>query len=294
MDREEAIKEMREKLPWLTEDTKRLVEALVPELADEDERIRKEIINYLDFAESHNLLRAADYEKKNEDVEKLCSNEWSEEDRKMLDDCIMALSNWRDAVANYGHEVAPCQKLIDWLKSLRPQPKQGWSKDIKQTTKNTHPEEYPSSFAECVSPREYSLFKQLQQDCIETIEQELYSLGKEHGKDYDPRIKFLKSLRPSWKPSEQEKGALRTAIYVLTEERNFPKATEQLQAILDAFDGKEARKDWKPTEEQMEALKCAIADVARFSKRGGRQVELENEPYYSALHSLYCNLEKLM
>lgn len=123
MDREEAIKEMREKLPWLTEDTKRLVEALVPELADEDERIRKEIINYLDFAESHNLLRAADYEKKNEDVEKLCSNEWSEEDRKMLDDCIMALSNWRDAVANYGHEVAPCQKLIDWLKSLRSRPK---------------------------------------------------------------------------------------------------------------------------------------------------------------------------
>lgn len=51
---------------------------------------------------------------------------------------------------------------------------------------------------------------------------------------------------------------------------------------------------WKPSKEQMEALKCAIADVARFSKRGGRQVELENEPYYSALHSLYCNLEKLM
>lgn len=51
---------------------------------------------------------------------------------------------------------------------------------------------------------------------------------------------------------------------------------------------------WKPSKEQMTALYCAIADIARFSKRGGRQVELENEPYYSALHSLYCNLEKLM
>lgn len=51
---------------------------------------------------------------------------------------------------------------------------------------------------------------------------------------------------------------------------------------------------WKPSEEQMEALKCAIADVAKFSKRGGRQVELENEPYYSALHLLYEQLEKLI
>lgn len=54
----------------------------------------------------------------------------------------------------------------------------------------------------------------------------------------------LKSLRPqpAWKPSEQEKGALRTAICVLTEERNFPKTAGHLQAILDAFEGKESRK----------------------------------------------------
>lgn len=57
---------------------------------------------------------------------------------------------------------------------------------------------------------------------------------------------------------------------------------------------KSLRPSWKPSEEQMEALKCAIEDVAKFSKRGGRQAWLENEPYYSALHSLYCNLEKLM
>lgn len=50
---------------------------------------------------------------------------------------------------------------------------------------------------------------------------------------------------------------------------------------------------WKPSDEQMEALKCAVEDVAKFSKRGGRQVELENEPYYSALHSLYEDLKKL-
>ena len=47
MKREEAIKEMREKLPWLTEDTKRLVEALIPELAEsEDEKVRKWLLDH--------------------------------------------------------------------------------------------------------------------------------------------------------------------------------------------------------------------------------------------------------
>ena len=68
--------------------------------------------------------------------------------------------------------------------------------------------------------------------------------------------KRLKSLRPQphWKPSNLELGALRTAISVLTEERNFQKAGKHLQDILDHFEGKETRHDWKPSEEQMEAL----------------------------------------
>lgn len=56
---------------------------------------------------------------------------------------------------------------------------------------------------------------------------------------------------------------------------------------------KSIRPHWKPSEEQMEALKCAIEDIAKFSKRGGRQVEFENEPYYMALHSLYEQLKNL-
>ena len=75
---------------------------------------------------------------------------------------------------------------------------------------------------------------------------EAYKMGLEAGK------------ASSWKPSELEKGALRTAIHILTEERNFPKATEQLQNILDAFEGKEPRKDWRPSEEQMLWLKCVV------------------------------------
>ena len=69
---------------------------------------------------------------------------------------------------------------------------------------------------------------------------------------------WLKSLRDryTWKPSEQEKAALRTAIHIMTEERNFPKLGAQLQNILNAFEGN-SRVDWKPSEKQMEALKEA-------------------------------------
>lgn len=56
----------------------------------------------------------------------------------------------------------------------------------------------------------------------------------------------------------------------------------------------EVQSKWEPSEEQMEALKCAIEDIARFSRRGGHQVEFENEPYYMALYSLYEHLKKLM
>ena len=73
---------------------------------------------------------------------------------------------------------------------------------------------------------------------------------------YYKEIKFLKRLKDlrHWKPSEQEKGALRTAIHVLIEERNFPKAAEQLENILNAFEGEKPRKVWKPTERQLNKL----------------------------------------
>ena len=89
-------------------------------------------------------------------------------------------------------------------------------------------------------------------------------------------LAFLEKQKEQfWKPSEQEKGALRTAIHILTDERNFPKAAAQLQNILDAFEGEESRKDWKPSEEQMTALEQA-ADLL-----------------VTDLNSLYNDLNKL-
>lgn len=92
----------------------------------------------------------------------------------------------------------------------------------------------------------------------------------------------LKSLFPSWKPSEQEKGALRTAIHILTEERNFPRTGAQLQNILNAFEGKESRKDWKPSEEQMEILQYVCTQSSH-----------PNQKVIPVLESLYNDLKKL-
>ena len=49
---------------------------------------------------------------------------------------------------------------------------------------------------------------------------------------------------------------------------------------------------WKPNEEQIEAVKCAALDVKKYSSRSV-QLELENEPYYRALISLYDELKRL-
>lgn len=97
--------------------------------------------------------------------------------------------------------------------------------------------------------------------------------------------KRLKSLRPSWKPSELEKGALRTAIHLMTEERSFPKAAAQLQNIINAFEGKESRNDWKPSEEQMSALYTYIYNPQYFSNP---------DPRMEQVISIYNDLKKLM
>lgn len=86
---------------------------------------------------------------------------------------------------------------------------------------------------------------------------------------------------PHWKPSNLEHGALRTAISVLTEERNFQRAGKHLQDILDHFEGKETRHDWKPSKEQIDAVYHACNRVV-------------GDRYHAAISSLYDDLKKLM
>ena len=92
----------------------------------------------------------------------------------------------------------------------------------------------------------------------------------------------LKFIRPSWKPSEQEKGALRTAIYILDKERNSPRAAAHLQNILNTFKDEESRNDWKPSEEQMKALQRAVNKLAKTDVADSVRLSI-----------MYDNLKKL-
>ena len=188
--------------------------------------------------------------------------EWSEFDKGVLKDAICAtdiLGN--DANFNKGNPcLAKAFKVAkDWLKSLPErfnlQPKQEWS------------EEDEKDMAHII---------RILDDC--------YAYGKHDlsKTDHENLTSTIKSLRPSWKPSAQELGALKTAVSVLTEERTFPKAAEQIQKIIDVFDGKELRKDWKPSEEQMEALNSLLC-IGDFSYIGQA----------TKLQELYIELKKL-
>ena len=194
--------------------------------------------------------------------------EWSDEDEKIRQSIIKDIEferNYTSATTNKTVEIEKYNEQINWLKSLSINLKKK-NEDIEKLCSNEWSEEDEKH-------------KQWILECLADGKRKV----PEFAEQYQAAFNWLKFLCPSWKPSEQEKAALRTAICVLTEERNFPKTAEQLQAILNAFDCKETRKEWKPSEEQMEALERTI-QLANFGCGEDRR---------KALVSLYAELKKL-
>jgi len=200
MTREEAIKKIKEAMPTLWKETKEAIQVLVPELCENDnERIRKDIINYIGFEKpiahkdenrikemitylerlkeqnpekKHVEWREEDVEhvnsvikklegicrnqfvstrfaysedidwlkslpfnlkKKNEDVAKLCSNEWSEEDEETLACAISVFEDFAEC-KNVSVPPASAKRYLKRLKSLRPQQK----KELTEEEKNKY------------------------------------------------------------------------------------------------------------------------------------------------------------
>ena len=160
--------------------------------------------------------------------------EWSEEDSSMLSDIVGYITG-----AGSSSGITK-QERVDFLyglpKRFNLQPTQEWSEEDRRKINRIY-----DILGHAADDKGFLTSKRIIGD-KEAIELQ----------------DFLKSLLPSWKPSEQERGAIRTAIHILTGERTFPKAVAHLQNILNAFEGKESRKDWKPSEEQMEALDYVI------------------------------------
>lgn len=177
-----------------SEDRKQWLEELFPELREsEDERIRKEILNYIDKAtgckrwvawlEKQGEQKSFDYENANIPQK---DSTWGEEDK-----------HWRQKVIDFMNhpdliKATPtlAKDTINWLKSLKdrvqPQSKQEWS------------EEDESNF----------------QGIIDELK-----VNKHHAPDcdlptYDRFLSWFKSLKERyvWKPSEEQMNALDSTL----------------------------------------------------------------------------------
>jgi hypothetical protein len=120
------------------------------------------------------------------------------EDEKLIKNLISTLSN---LYARNLIEKETKEKYTNWLKSIRPQPKQEWSEEDER----------------------------LRQSCIKHIEEELEEIRNDkygHSEIISDlkescreRIKWLESLRPQykWKPSDEQIKAIQTAIGIVGE-----------------------------------------------------------------------------
>ena len=162
------------------------------EWSESDKQNINLIISYLDsYIEEHNDTFGADeckylqywlkslplnLKKKNEDVAKLCSNEWSEEDEKMINTLVSYVEDpscWK--------LKCPREKLVDFIKSL---PKR-FSLQTKQ---------------------EWNDGKNILEDII------VFVSGYADKRVVTKWVSFLKSLKSHWKPSEEQMNGLAHAI----------------------------------------------------------------------------------
>ena len=127
------------------------------------------------------------HKKKNEDVAKFCSNEWSEEDEKMRNLAIEWAETMSGQFSFVDMNPMDFRKIATWLKSLRPQPKQEKS--------------------DYITPHK-QFFK--------WIYDRLVNVHKENP-DVDYMISFKKRIEelsfdePNWKPSEEQMEAIKHA-----------------------------------------------------------------------------------
>lgn len=179
---------------------------------EEDEKIRQSIIKDIEFERNYtyattgkvsekyneqiNWLKVLSLNRKkiNEDVEKLCSNEWSEEDEDMFNDILLDMADRREMFKSKGETTFAenTQKKIDWLDSHHiqlkyqsscSQPKQEWSDRDEQVLEFVF-----GLLDNLVWRRDWEIS---QAECSEWL---------------------VKALKPSWKPSEEQMRHLHYAL----------------------------------------------------------------------------------
>lgn len=155
-----------------------------------------------------------------EGVESVKPVEWSEEDRSIMDGIQLVLESWDRTHSSIAGLPSLIPSYISWLKSLRPQ-KLDASKlenfdpvDVLNRIKT----EWPMAWEKVVGKQEWSEEDEEKiKDIIDYLEcWNDFDHGSESFEEYRKRmegnIQFMKSLRSSWKPSNEQMGALYDSI----------------------------------------------------------------------------------
>ena len=206
-----------------SESERKKLEKMFPILCEsEDERIRKEllaVINDLVLPNEQKARFNAWLEKQKEEK----PIDWSKEDENYYNEVCKCIEKATpDSAAEHG--------LLVWLENLSLSLKKR-NEDVAKLCSNEWSKE---------DEKNISAIKIALRDAKLEAPEEFESNGVEMTvKDFENAELWFKSIHSSWKPSEQEKLALETAICILTE-INCPKTVANLQAILDAFDDKES------------------------------------------------------
>ncbi len=139
---------------WLENRFKSLRPQPKQEWSEEDEKIRQSIIKDIEFERNYTSATTGkviekyneqiawlkahplNLKKKNEDVAKLCSNEWSEEDERLYKCVLKTLELWAEGKLYQYIIPSNTDRYIDFFKSLKfrvqPQPKQEWSEEDEE------------------------------------------------------------------------------------------------------------------------------------------------------------------
>ena len=150
--------------------------------------------------------------------------EWSEEDEERIQSILFSIGYCKDEYPN----KKDYSKDIDWLKSLRPQPKKGLHPGSIRKVDN------PMKWMEeDEKEREQKLVAWSEEDermlsrCVKSIESsKQFADSDTFKKAKDNEIDWLKHLRPSWKPSEEQMNALNFAITHFVHYTNYKNLTE--------------------------------------------------------------------
>lgn len=230
----------------------------------------------------------------NPEMEEQKPAEWSEEDKKNLElvtDCIYEF--YPDPVMKY--------KLKDWLKSLRPQPKQEWSEDIiRKAVEEVGLTQHQIDWLK------FNVFPPRQEwDEVklefrgEDIKVKCPFFRDDKGRGYstteqDEDVAWyalrawcekkgvsLYDLYPREEWSEEDEKIRRNLMSLLATMRGDRITEETYQKYYPWLKSLRPQRGWKPSEEQKEALYTAIVKACSYE-------------YGYHLGTLYQDLEKLM